>query len=140
MTYLFFLLVSISTVTAPPPATPVTAAELAEARRADTLPRLIDKTALASRGADLIFADGFESGGDGAWGDPPPPLFSGTTTEPEISFPTCDLPPGTYTFRVAADNLEGGIVHEYTMTVAATLCGVWPCFDISFSDPVISFR
>lgn len=137
MNYLFLLLVSISTATGP--ATPPVAETALAASPAAEEPRLVDQSSLAVRGSDLIFSDGFESGGEEAWGELPP-LFSGTTTEPEINFPTCDLPPGTYTFRVAADNLEGGVVHEYTMTVAATLCGVWPCFDISFSDPVITFR
>lgn len=133
MLYLFLLLVSISPATAPP--TPVEAGS--EPPHARSLEGLLQDVEAVERGGDLIFEDGFENGTQ-PWGGLP--TFSAHGNEPEFILPTCDLPPGTYTFRVAADNDAGGMVYEYTMTVAATLCGVWPCFDISFSDPVITFR
>ena len=137
MISLFLLLVSLSPVSAPP-AAPSPASLVHETPPTDRS-EFVEQTLAATRGADLIFENGFENG-TYQWSEAPIYSRIETTTDPVAPLLDCNLPPGTYTFRVAADNLGGGIMYEYTMTVGAAFCGVWPCLQVDFSDPVISFR
>lgn len=140
MLYLFFLLVSIS----PPPAaavsTGVTTSMPAESTAPDASPRRVVSAEAFERGSDVIFQDGFESGGFGGWNADPNIIFSATTAVPEVDYSSCDLPEGTYTFRVAVDGTFGGASYEYIMTVTERRCGVNQCKDVSLSDPVIVFN
>ena len=137
MISLFFLLLSLSPAPAPPEV--ASAPSMVDERPTTDPSWYADQTAAAKRGADLIFEDDFENG-TYRWTDPGVYSRFETTTDPVIPMFDCNLPPGTYTLRVAADNLEAGVMHEYTMTVAFTFCGVWPCLHVDFSDPVITFR
>ena len=137
MISIFFLLVSLSPATAPPANSSPT---LVVDESPTTAPsEFVDQTRATARGTDLIFENGFENG-TYQWSEATNYLRFETTTAPIVPILDCNLPPGTYTLRVAADNLDAGIVHEYTMTVGATFCGIWPCLQVDFSDPVISFR
>lgn len=141
MLYLFFLLVSISPISPAPVSAGVTVPTSAEPAGAEAADRHVVRAEAAERGSDLIFEDGFESGGTGLWNIDPNIIFSATTNEPTVDFSSCDLPAGVYTFRVTADNAHGGVTYEYIMTVTELvyLCGPNFCKDIEFSDPVIVF-